>query len=83
MLNADNPYNIEFIVDEANFDVTNGQPVRLDAIVVDTDIIRVIEMVCDVEAGWGDECRETVDEFFHPQNLTFAVRNALGMKLQK
>ena len=52
---------------------------KMDALVVNSDIVRVIKMLCDVGSGWGDEYPETVKEYFHPQNLTLAVRSLLGI----
>lgn len=82
-MNADNPYNIEFMIDETKYDVTNGQHVKLDTLIINSDVVRAMKMLYDVEPGWGDEYRETVDEFFHPQNLTLSVRSTLGMTLDR
>ena len=81
LLNADNPYNIEFLVDESNLDVTNGVPIKMDTIVINSDVVRAMKMLYDTEPGWGEEYRETVDEYFHTQNLTNSVRAMLGMNL--
>ena len=51
----------------------------MDGLVINSDVIRAMKMVYDIQPGWGDECSETVDEFFHPQNLTLSVRSALGI----
>ena len=66
-------------MDPNNLDATAGQTVKMDTLVVNADIIRVIKMLCEIKPGWGDECDETVDECFHAQNLTLSVRSALGM----
>lgn len=81
LLNTDNPYNIEFMIDESSFDATNGEPVKLDTLIVNSDVVRAMKMLYDIEPGWGDEFRETVDEYFHSQNLTKSVRSVLGMTL--
>ena len=78
---ADNPWNIECTLDSNDLDATNGQTVKMDTLVVNADIIRVMKMIYDITSGWGDECGETVDEYFHPQNLTLSVRSALGIKI--
>ena len=78
---GDNPYNIEYLMDPNDLDATNGQTVKMDTLVVNADIIRVMKMIYDITPGWGDEYGETVDEYFHPQNLTLSVRSALGIKI--
>ena len=78
-LNADNPYNVEYVIEPDNLDETKGQAVKMDSLVINTDVVRIIKMLCDVGSGWGDEYPETVDEYFHPQNLTLSVRSSLGI----
>ena len=81
-MEKDNPCNIEYIVDPNNLDATHGELVKMDTLVVNSDIIRAMKMIFNVKPGWGDEHSETADEFFHPQNLTSSVRTALGMKIE-
>ena len=78
---ADNPYNIECILNPSELDATKGETVKMDTLVVNSDIIRAMKMVYDITPGWGDEYSETVDEYFHPQNLTLSVRTALGITI--
>ena len=78
----DNPYNVEFIIDPANLDANNGETAKMDTLVIDSDVVRLLKMIYDIKSRWGDEHFETVEEFFHPENLTFSVRSALGMKLE-
>ena len=78
---SDNPYNIECILDPNDLDATRGEPVKMDTLVINADIIRVIKMLYEIKPGWGDEHDETVDEHFHPQNLTLSVRSALSMSI--
>ena len=68
-------------MDPNNLDATDGQTVKMDTLVVNADIIRVIKMLYEIKPGWGDEYDETVDEYFHPQNLTLSARSALGMNI--
>ena len=68
-------------MDPNNLDATDGQTVKMDTLVVNADIIRVIKMLYEIKPGWGDEYDKTVDEYFHPQNLTLSVRSALGMNI--
>ena len=53
----------------------------MDSLVVNADVVRAMKMLYDIKPGWGDEFNETVEEFFHPQNLTLTVRAALGIQL--
>ena len=53
----------------------------MDTLVTNADIMRAMKMIYDIKPGWGDEYFETVEEFFHPQNLTLAVRNALHITI--
>ena len=78
---SDNPYNIEYILNPDELDATNGQTVKMDALVTNADVVRSVKMIHDIKPGWGDEHTETVDEFFHPQNLTLSVRSALGITI--
>ena len=78
---ADNPHNIEYILNPSELDATKGETVKMDTLVVNSDIIRAMKMVYDITPGWGDEYSETVDEYFHPQNLTLSVRTALGITI--
>ena len=43
------------------------------------DIIRVMDMTYYLKPYWGDECIETVEKFFHPQNLTSSVCRSLSL----
>ena len=78
---SDNPCNIECILDPNDLDATRGEPVKMDTLVINADIIRVIKMLHEIKPGWGDECDETVDEYFHPQNLTLSAHSALSMSI--
>ena len=81
-LTADNPYSIEYRLDPDDLDATNGETVKMDTLVINADVVRAMKMLFDIKPGWGDEFSETVEEFFHPQNLTLSVRAALGIKLK-
>ena len=78
---SDNPYNIECVVNKDELDATNGQTVKMDTLVVNSDVVRIMKMIFSIKPGWGDEHSETVEDFFHPQNLTLSMRTALGMKI--
>jgi len=54
----------------------------MDTLVINSDIVRLIKMIYDVKAGWGEEFSETVEEFFHPENLTLSVHSALGITIE-
>ena len=58
-------------------DQSHGQDIKLDEIAINSDVIRVLKMAYDVTPGWGDEHCETVEEFFHPIDLTAEAREAL------
>ena len=79
---TENLYNNEYVVDKTAMDSTHGEIMKMDSLVVSSDIIRAMKMIYNIGAGWGEEYSETVDEFFHPQSLTLSVRNALGMKIE-
>ena len=78
----ENLYNNEYVVDKTAMDSTHGEIMKMDSLVVSSDIIRAMKMIYNIGAGWGEEHSETADEFFHPQSLTLSARNALGMKIE-
>ena len=85
-LNQENPYRLNFEVDEtcSNIDNNNGEGmgiVKPDDIVTNADVVRLMKMIYDIEGNWGDEYPDTVREFFHEQNLTVSVRDALGITI--
>ena len=82
LLDADNPYNIKYIIDPDGLDATHGETVKMDTLVINSDIVCLIKMIYDAKAGWGEEFSETVEEFFHPENLTLSVRSVLGITIE-
>ena len=74
-------HNIECVVNKDKLDATNGQTVKMDALAVNSDVVRIMKMTFSITPGWGDKHSETVEDFFHPQNSTLSVRTALGMKI--
>ena len=72
---------IQYIFDIDELDQTNGNKIKMDALVINADVVRAMKMIYDINPsqGWGEEYLDTVNDFFHPQNLTPSVRTALGM----
>jgi len=58
-------------------DQTHGIDIKMDQMVINNDVLRVMKMMYTIKADWGNEYFDTVEEFFHPVNLTKEVRNAL------
>ena len=77
----DNPYNVEYLVNENDLDQTHGQEIKMDQMVLNNDVLRVIKMMYDITPDWGNEYFDTVSEFFHPVNLTSEVRDALRITI--
>ena len=68
----------------SNIGNNNGEGmgiVKPDDIVTNADVVRLMKMIYDIEGNWGDEHPDTVREFFHEQNLTVSVRDALGITI--
>ena len=78
---ADNPYNIEYLVNENDLDRTHGQEIKLDEMVLNSDVLRVMKMMYEITPDWGNEFFDTVSEFFHSVDLTSEVRDALNISI--
>ena len=64
-------------MNENDLDQTHGQEIKMDQMVINNDVLRVMKMIYDITPGWGNDFFETVEEFFHPVNLTSEVRDSL------
>ena len=75
----DNKFGIEYAFDPMGLCASNGEILKMDLLVINSDIVRSLKMIYDIKPGWGEEYPETVSDYFHAENLTLPVKCALGM----
>jgi len=77
-LEIDNPYNNDYVVLKATFDETKEQAEKFDDFILNKDIVKVLKMHFAVNPGWCNEYMDTVEEYFHDENINMQVRALLG-----
>lgn len=68
-------------MNENDLDQTHGVDIKMDQMVINNDVLRVMKMMYEITADWGNEYFETVEQFFHPVNMTQEVRDALHISI--
>ncbi len=77
-MKQENPYNLDFVLNEATYNQTPSGVIKMDAVVVNEDVLRTMRMIYSITGDWGDEYAETVHNFFSTPNLTVSIASALG-----
>ncbi len=77
-MKRENHHNIDFVLNEKTFDETHDGVIKMDAVVVNEDVLRTMRMIYSITGDWGDEYAETVHDFFSPPNLTLSIASSLG-----
>ena len=80
-LDAENPHRANYVIGERCSAIDGMGSVKAGTIVANGGIIRLANMLYDVEDGWGGDYPGTVREFFHEQNITASVRGSLGISI--
>ena len=63
---------------DSTFDETAEGPQKLDHYVISKEIVRIMKMRYDISSGFANEYYETVQDYFHEQNITPTVKEGLG-----
>ena len=77
-MQRDNPYNLEYVLNEATFDQTPSHVIKMDALVINEDVLRTMRMIYSISGKWGNEYCETVHNFFSVANITPTIAGSLG-----